>query len=78
MHAANGKVGLAKLFSKPVDLSTGVTEDDSLGNGQTMAWQAQSASMPVEGLPPDVETDSRIVEVEQGLCFEVLLHSATS
>lgn len=36
VHAADGEVGLSKLFGKPVDLSTGVAEDDSLGNSQAM------------------------------------------
>jgi hypothetical protein len=44
VHAADGKVGFTKFLGEPVDLSTGVAEDDSLGDGQAIAAEKVSVN----------------------------------
>lgn len=64
VHAADGEVGLAHLLGKPVDLATGVAEDDRLcdskAEGRVSVMSSQEARL-------------RVVEVTQGVKLPVLL-----
>lgn len=44
VHAADGKVGFTELLGQPVDLSTGVAEDDGLGDGEAKGKQSTEVS----------------------------------
>lgn len=47
MHAADSKVRLSHLFCQPVDLASGVTENDRLRNGQSVIQITKRVKLPV-------------------------------
>jgi hypothetical protein len=63
VHAADGEVGLAHLLRKPINLATGVAEDDSLGNGE--ATDCQLGMM--------CRKNTRVVKIAKSVKLPVLL-----
>ncbi len=55
VHARDGKVTLLHLFLQPVDLASGVTVDNGLGNSQSLVQIAESFELPFFSVHSDVE-----------------------
>lgn len=47
MHGGDGEVTLGELLSKPVNLSAGVAENDSLGDGDGFVQVGKSVELPI-------------------------------
>ena len=55
VHGGDGEVASSKLVGEPVDLSTGVAEDDGLGDGDGLIQIGQCIQFPLFFLDCDVE-----------------------
>ena len=55
VHGRDGEVAGGKLVGEPVDLSAGVAEDDSLGDGDRLVQVGQSVELPLLLLNSNVE-----------------------
>jgi hypothetical protein len=55
MHSRDGEVTSSQLVGEPVDLSSGVAEDDSLGDGNGLVEIRESIQLPLFLLNSDVE-----------------------
>lgn len=55
VHGGDGEVTSSELVGEPVDLSTGVAEDDGLGDGDGLVQVGQSVELPVFLLNGNVE-----------------------
>jgi hypothetical protein len=55
VHGRDGKVTGGEFVGKPIDLSAGVAEDDSLGDGHGLVQIGEGVKLPVLLLDGDVE-----------------------
>lgn len=55
VHSRDGEVTSSELVGEPVDLSAGVAEDDSLGNGDRLVQVGQGVQLPLLLFDGDVE-----------------------
>lgn len=55
MHGRHSEVTSGKLVSKPIDLSSGVAEDDCLCDGDCLVEIGKSVQLPILLLNSDVE-----------------------
>jgi hypothetical protein len=55
VHGRDGEVTGSELVGEPVDLSAGVAEDDSLGDGDGFVQVGESVQLPILLLDSDVE-----------------------
>lgn len=55
VHGRDGEVTSSELVGKPVDLSAGVAEDDSLGNGNSLVQIGEGVELPLFFLNGNVE-----------------------
>ena len=47
MHGRHGELTLVEFLSEPVDLASSGTEDDGLGNGDSLVQVTESVEFPV-------------------------------
>ena len=45
-HSTDGEISTTHFFSKPIHLPSGITEDDSLGDGQSLIQITKSVKFP--------------------------------
>ena len=55
MHGAHSEVGLSHFLGQPVHLPLGVTEDDGLGDGQSVVQVTQRVKLPLLSLNSNKE-----------------------
>ena len=55
VHSRDGEVALGQLLSEPVNLATGVAENDGLGNGDRLVQIGESVQLPLLLLDSNVK-----------------------
>ena len=54
-HGGDGEIPGVHFFSEPIDLPTGVAENDGLGDGKSLVQIAQSVQLPFLALNRDIK-----------------------